>query len=113
MCTNRILPLAKRQQLDGGYLAGRERFFHQCMIGGHDRRIDMSCPTGFGTFTAAVAASGVLILSACTRPPSEPAPQANAPAGNPLLSPSSLPFQAPPCDKIKDSDFAPAFDEAI
>ena len=29
---------------------------------------------------------------------------------NPLLSPSTLPFQAPPFDKIKDGDFAPAFE---
>jgi peptidyl-dipeptidase Dcp len=35
-----------------------------------------------------------------------------APA-NPLLSPGPLAFQAPPFDKIRDSDFAPAFDEAM
>jgi peptidyl-dipeptidase Dcp len=32
---------------------------------------------------------------------------------NPLLTPSPLPFQAPPFDKIKDSDFAPAFEEGM
>src|ERR1700748_1799084 len=31
-------------------------------------------------------------------------------AKNLLLQPSQLPFQAPPFDKIKDADFAPAFD---
>ena len=36
-----------------------------------------------------------------------------AQAGNPLLQPSQLPFQAPPFDKIKDGDFAPAFDQGI
>ena len=41
----------------------------------------------------------------------------SAPAGpqriNPVLSTSTLPFQAPPFDKIKDSDFAPAFEQAM
>src|SRR5262252_7016908 len=32
---------------------------------------------------------------------------------NPLLARSPLPFQAPQFDKIKDSDFAPAFDAAM
>ncbi|HET7814970.1 MAG TPA: hypothetical protein VFL13_11410, partial [Candidatus Baltobacteraceae bacterium] len=29
-------------------------------------------------------------------------------AGNPLLSPSTLPFGAPPFDKITDADYLPA-----
>jgi len=32
---------------------------------------------------------------------------------NPLLSPSPLPFQAPPFDRIHDGDFAPAFDAGM
>jgi len=32
---------------------------------------------------------------------------------NPFYAASSLPFQAPPFDKIKDSDYAPAIDEGI
>jgi len=32
---------------------------------------------------------------------------------NPLLTPSPLPFGAPPFDKIQDADFRPAFDAAI
>ena len=32
---------------------------------------------------------------------------------NPFYAPSTLPFQAPPFDKIKDSDYQPAFDAAI
>jgi peptidyl-dipeptidase Dcp len=32
---------------------------------------------------------------------------------NPLLEPSKLPFQAPPFDRIKDSDFEPAIDEGM
>ena len=37
---------------------------------------------------------------------------ADTPA-NPLLAPSTLPYQAPPFDKIHDSDYAPAIDAAI
>src|SRR5438132_12789334 len=36
-----------------------------------------------------------------------------APVANPLLTPSSLPFQAPPFDRIKDDDFAPALESGI
>jgi len=32
---------------------------------------------------------------------------------NPFAQPSALPFQAPPFDRIKDSDYAPAFAEAM
>ncbi|MGH8320953.1 MAG: dipeptidyl carboxypeptidase II, partial [Gammaproteobacteria bacterium] len=32
---------------------------------------------------------------------------------NPLFAPSTLPFQAPPFDKIKDSDFQPAFEAGM
>jgi len=35
------------------------------------------------------------------------------PAANPLLSPSTLPLQYPPFDKIQDSDFAPALDAGM
>ena len=34
-------------------------------------------------------------------------------AVNPFFSASTLPFQAPPFDKIKDSDYQPAIDEGI
>jgi peptidyl-dipeptidase Dcp len=39
--------------------------------------------------------------------------QATAMQANPLLTPSELPFHAPPFDKIKDSDFQPAFELGI
>jgi peptidyl-dipeptidase Dcp len=39
--------------------------------------------------------------------------QAEDLASNPFMHPSSLPFQAPDFTKIKDSDFAPAFDEGF
>src|SRR3954465_10669416 len=32
---------------------------------------------------------------------------------NPFYSPSTLPYQAPPFDKIKDSDFQPAIEEGM
>ena len=32
---------------------------------------------------------------------------------NPFFSPSKLPFQAPPFDKIKDTDYKPAFEEGM
>jgi peptidyl-dipeptidase Dcp len=35
------------------------------------------------------------------------------PTRNPLLSASPLPFQAPPFDRIKDTDFGPAFEQGM
>ena len=32
---------------------------------------------------------------------------------NPFFAPSPLPFQAPPFDRIKDTDYAPAFEEGM
>nr|WP_238836495.1 peptidyl-dipeptidase Dcp [Xylella fastidiosa] len=40
-------------------------------------------------------------------------PQVPVTTSNPLLTASSLPFQAPPFDKIKDSDYLPAFEEGM
>ena len=44
-----------------------------------------------------------------------PMPPAVTPAAaeNPLLVASTLPFQAPPFDKIKDADYQPAFEEGM
>src|SRR5580692_13165566 len=44
-----------------------------------------------------------------------PAPAAAAEFGpsNPFYAPSTLPFQAPPFDKIKDEDFQPAIEAGI
>ncbi|MGY2437855.1 dipeptidyl carboxypeptidase II, partial [Escherichia coli] len=42
-----------------------------------------------------------------------PAQQPAEASTNPLLAASSLPFQAPPFDKIKDSDYLPAFEEGM
>lgn len=41
------------------------------------------------------------------------APKATPASPNPLLSPSPLPFGAPPFDKIADADFRPAFETAM
>ena len=38
---------------------------------------------------------------------------ASAPAVNPFFSESALPYHAPPFDKIKDSDYAPAIEEGM
>jgi peptidyl-dipeptidase Dcp len=48
----------------------------------------------------------------------EPAQTARAPQGasarpNPLLRPSTLPFQAPQFDRVRDADFQPAIEEGI
>ncbi|HUH89781.1 MAG TPA: peptidyl-dipeptidase Dcp [Lysobacter sp.] len=70
---------------------------------------------------AATSLSLGLALVACSgqTPESQPAqtPDASAvtPAAteNPLLVASTLPFQAPPFDKIKDADYLPAFAEGM
>jgi len=54
----------------------------------------------------------LMSLESCSQPASKP-DTAPAPAGNPLLATSTLPFQAPPWDRIKSGDYSPAFDEAI
>ncbi|HEY6359329.1 MAG TPA: hypothetical protein VIX35_13900, partial [Vicinamibacterales bacterium] len=49
-------------------------------------------------------------------PGTRPVPSSGDPQGaptNPLLTPSALPFAATPFDKIKDTDFAPAFEAGM
>ncbi|WP_066092995.1 peptidyl-dipeptidase Dcp [Xanthomonas massiliensis] len=67
--------------------------------------------------TLILAAAIGLALAACKK---EEAPAVNTPAAaaapqsaNPLLAASTLPFQAPPFDKIQDSDYLPAFEEGM
>ncbi len=69
--------------------------------------------------TFALAAS-MLVLAACNQTPSEPTPTAEskpaampAPAANPLLTASTLPYQAPPFDLIKDEHYLPAFEQGM
>ncbi len=42
-----------------------------------------------------------------------PAARAELPASNPFAAPSPLLYQAPPFDRIKDSDYLPAFEEGM
>ena len=57
-----------------------------------------------------VLAAGVMMMS-----PSVVAQSADAVLGpaNPFFAPSTLPFQAPPFDKIKDSDYQPAIEAGM
>ena len=62
-----------------------------------------------------------LALSACgeraatepTMPATAQTPATPAQDQNPLLVASTLPFQAPPFDKIKDGDYQPAIEEGM
>ncbi|QIO86511.1 dipeptidyl carboxypeptidase II [Stenotrophomonas rhizophila] len=68
-----------------------------------------------------MAAAISLALAACSGKESTPVTDTQSPAAqppaeastNPLLSASTLPFQAPPFDRIKDSDYLPAFNEGM
>src|ERR1700759_5579816 len=51
-------------------------------------------------------------LTSSGAPKSSPAPSA-ATSGNPLLKESTLPYQFPPFDKIKNEDFQPAIEEGM
>ena len=56
----------------------------------------------------------LLVLSAsCLAIAAAPLAAQTSAEQNPLLTRSTLPFEAPPFDKIKDSDFQPAFDEGM
>lgn len=61
--------------------------------------------------TVTLTLVGALLLSASSlSTASEPAAMNRT---NPLLTPSTLPFQAPPFNKIKDSDYLPAIEAGI
>ena len=74
----------------------------------------------------ALAIATSLALAACSQPSDEAAKSADhpavaatapasaeAPSANPFFAASTLPFQAPPFDKIKESDYQPAIEEGI
>lgn len=42
-----------------------------------------------------------------------PRPAVTAPVANPFFAESTLPFHAPPFDKIKDSDYTPAIEAGM
>ena len=54
-----------------------------------------------------------LVLGAASASAQTPAPTAAFGPNNPFYAPSTLPFQAPPFDKIKDSDYQPAIDAGM
>ena len=57
--------------------------------------------------------AGALALAAVNLAPSMFSAEPSVPAANPLLVESTLPFNLPPFDRIKDEHFAPAFDQGI
>src|ERR1700733_15258440 len=61
----------------------------------------------FGLGAVAMAAISASSVS------SGPAAFAQSAAANPFAAPSTLPFQAPPFDRIKDSDYTPGFEEGM
>ncbi|KQR08077.1 peptidyl-dipeptidase Dcp [Xanthomonas sp. Leaf148] len=74
--------------------------------------------------TLILAAAITLALAACSgkeAPDTQPATttgntatsQSSVARSNPLLTASTLPFKAPPFDKIQDSDYLPAFEEGM
>jgi peptidyl-dipeptidase Dcp len=71
----------------------------------------------FVSFALSFAITFVALLSLSASPQQPASPQTSAApvfdASNPFAKPSTLPFQAPPFDKIKDSDFQPALEEGM
>ena len=57
-----------------------------------------------------LGATAIAALGVCSA--AAPAPQ-NGASANPFAAPSTLPLQAPAFDKIKDTDYEPAFDEGM
>ncbi len=55
----------------------------------------------------------ILVLGSIARPQPRAQGSATLDPSNPFYSPSTLPFHAPPFDKIKDSDYEPAIDAGI
>ncbi len=54
-----------------------------------------------------------LALATASASAQTPAPTAEYGPNNPFFAPSTLPYQAPPFDKIKDSDYQPAIDAGM
>ncbi len=54
-----------------------------------------------------------MAISASAAPGAKPAKAPAKAAANPFFKASALPFQAPPFDKIKDSDYQPAIEEGM
>jgi peptidyl-dipeptidase Dcp len=73
------------------------------------------CVAACGSGTKAPAAAGTppTVAAAPAPAPAAPAPASPPQEVNPLLQPSPLPFHLPPFDKIKDADYAPAFEAGM
>ncbi len=63
--------------------------------------------------TVALALFSTSSRPAAVAPQTTAAPQAATAASNPFFTASTLPYQAPPFDKIKDADYQPAIDEGM
>ena len=64
--------------------------------------------------TRSILTTGISIaLGSAGSTAQTPAPAASFGESNPFYAPSTLPFQAPPFDKIKDSDYQPAIDAGM
>ncbi len=57
--------------------------------------------------------AALIIMTLSLVVPNSPSSEASAPASNPFFTESTLPFHAPPFDKINDSDYAPAIEEGM
>src|SRR5579864_7241625 len=106
----RAVPRAGTARRGGRALIGREGY-HCPPPAAYRRarvtRIDMRHVYP-GLLAAALAAGGYA--------PAAPAPQparASAMADNPFAKPSTLPFQLPPFDRSRDSDYLPAFEAGM
>ncbi|MDE2090825.1 MAG: peptidyl-dipeptidase Dcp [Gammaproteobacteria bacterium] len=64
-------------------------------------------------FAGMLASASIPVSSALADEDMTMVPPAATAQANPLLTPSTLPFHAPPFDRIKDSDFQPAFEAGI
>jgi len=58
-------------------------------------------------------AVALALLSSSSRPVAVAGPQAAVATANPFFTASTLPFQAPPFDRIKDADYQPAIEEGM
>src|SRR5438045_5043847 len=65
-------------------------------------------------FKSLIVVFVILAIGLLSRsPPMKSSHVSAAAAANPFFSESTLPSHAPPCDKIKDSDYAPAIEEGM
>lgn len=66
-----------------------------------------------GTLMTTTMSLAIATLLGTALAPTAHAKDATLPASNPFAAPSTLPLQAPPFDKIKDSDYQPAIEAGM